>query len=420
MIDEEISSFAYQFSRQNTRDFDEQVANLLASFSVDYQRGFLPSREPLAQLSLTGKFASWELLMTNLHSYLHAKVIRSKILSELEIIEIDNEIDLLDEREYNRAILVLSMLSHAFVWGEEPCSPSIPPCLAVPWVRLCQRTDRLPVLTHSSIALSNWRRFDPEKPIELGNIAILNGFLGGIDEANFYLITIELEAKGGKSLQHMIKAQFYVQQELFRQFIDELKQIEMIQKEILESLTKMFDHVDPYIFYNRIRSFLSGWKDNPNLPNGLIYEGVSIEPKYLHGGSAAQSSLIAAFDIFFHIQHSSKFIQEMKFYMPTKHRRFLEVLDRNRFEIENLREKLISMKDNELLNDLTLAYNQCIDQLILFRNKHIQIVTLYILSQNQSNRSEHDEESSTRGTGGTILMPFLKLIRDETKQQRLH
>lgn len=403
----------------DNQDLTEQISNLLKSYSIDNEKGFLSSVEPLHQLSLSGKFASWELLMNNLSSYLHAKIIRSKILSELPLIEIDDN-DLLDEREYNRAILILSMLSHAFVWGEEPFSDFIPSCLAVPWVKLCQRTDHLSVLTHSSIVLSNWRKLNNEKPIELGNIAILNGFLGGIDESNFHLILVEIEAKGGKSLEHMIKAQYYAQKECFQKLIEELKQIEVIQKDIFQSLLKVFTHVDPYIFYNRIRLFLSGWKHNPSLPNGLIYQGVSSVPKCFHGDSGAQSSLIAAFDIFFNIQHSSKFIEEMKCYMPIKHRNFLQYLEQNKFSIENLREKLLVLKQDELRNELTLIYNQCIDQLILFRNKHIQIITVFILSQTNSNNSSEDNESTARGTGGTILMPFLKTIRDETKQQLLN
>lgn len=31
---------------------------------------------------------------------------------------------------------------------------------------------------------------------------------------------------------------------------------------------------DPAVFYKRIRQYLSGWNNNPALPDGLIYEGI--------------------------------------------------------------------------------------------------------------------------------------------------
>ena len=45
------------------------------------------------------------------------------------------------------------------------------------------------------------------------------------------------------------------------------------------------------------------WRDNPMLPDGLWYEGVSEEPLQLSGGSAAQSSTIQSLDVLLGIQH---------------------------------------------------------------------------------------------------------------------
>lgn len=42
------------------------------------------------------------------------------------------------------------------------------------------------------------------------------------------------------------------------------------------------------------------------LPNGLLYEGVSNEPIFLAGGSAAQSSSIQCFDALLCIQHEDE------------------------------------------------------------------------------------------------------------------
>ena len=423
---------------------DHHISRLMSSYSVDINHGFLPSVDPLRQLPLSSKFGCWELIMMNLSEYLHAKIIRSVILSELKVVHIEQN-DLLDEHQFQRAQFVLALLSHAFVWGEKPISTYIPACLAIPWVELTKRACRPPILTHSLIVLTNWKRFNIEKPIELGNIAMLNGFLSGIDEANFYLVTVELESHGGKALKHMLRAQYFANNGKIKELIKELQQIENVQKAMFNTLLKMFNEVDPYIFYNRVRHFLAGWKGNPMLPNGMLYEGVTQTPQFLHGASAAQSSLIAAFDVFFDVKHNSEqtheFINDMRLYMPPKHRQFLQMLGTNNYNINHFVKNMNLSKEDQQGHQLLYAYNACLDQLITFRNKHIQIVALYILAQMRKNNDDNtykstnelehtgnnnqkdnngETDSSARGTGGTILMPFLKTCRDETKIQRFN
>lgn len=415
---------------------DHHITQLLASYSIDINHGFLSSDEPLRQLPLEGKFGCWELIMMDLSQYLQAKNIRAIILSQLKVIHVEQD-DLLDEREFQRAEFVLAVLSSAFIFGEKPISTYIPSCLAIPWVELTRRACRPPIITHSLIILKNWRRFDTEKPIELGNIGMLNGFLSGVDEANFYLVTVELESHGGKALKHMLRAQYFASKGEMKKLLEELKELETVQKAILASLSKMFQEVDPYIFFNRVRHFLAGWKGNTMLPDGMLYEGVSETRQFLHGPSAGQSSLIAAFDVFFGVNHNSEhtreFMSEMRYYMPPKHRQFLDMLGAPNYNISSRMKKLDLLDDEILENELLTAYNACVDQLIAFRNKHIQIVTLYVLVQTRKNheinqtgdnvntngKDEVVSESSIRGTAGTVLMPFLKTSRDETKIQRL-
>ena len=54
---------------------------------------------------------------------------------------------------------------------------------------------------------------------------------------------------------------------------------------------------------HRVRLPMSGWKNNPALPKGLIYEGVSTEPVQLYGETGAQSSILHSFDATLGIQH---------------------------------------------------------------------------------------------------------------------
>lgn len=55
-----------------------------------------------------------------------------------------------------------------------------------------------------------------------------------------------------------------------------------------------------------VYAHLHRWKDNPSMPNGLVYEGVQIEPMEYSGGSAAQSSLLHCFDELLGVKHEAK------------------------------------------------------------------------------------------------------------------
>lgn len=55
-------------------------------------------------------------------------------------------------------------------------------------------------LGHPSIVLYNWRRLDSEADICMENLSTLNNFFDGRDESWFYLITVEIEARGAASV----------------------------------------------------------------------------------------------------------------------------------------------------------------------------------------------------------------------------
>ncbi|EOA94356.1 Indoleamine 2,3-dioxygenase-like protein 1, partial [Anas platyrhynchos] len=140
-----------------------------------------------------------------------------------------------------------------------------------------------------------------------------------------------------------------------------------------KALQRMHDYVDPAVFYAVIRIFLSGWKDNPAMPDGLVYEGVSEEPMAFSGGSAAQSTVLHAFDELLGIRHSQEstaFLHRMRDYMPPPHRAFIEEIGR----APSLKQHVLCSGDARL----RAAFNRCITALADFRSCHIAIVTKYI------------------------------------------
>ena len=86
------------------------------------------------------------------------------------------------------------------------------------------------------------------------------------------------------------------------------------------SLNKMVEQLDPEFFYHKIRPFLSSFID-------IEFQGVEHNPvRSYAGGSAAQSSLIQAFDILMGITHphgSGKYLLAMRDHMPPAHKAFL-------------------------------------------------------------------------------------------------
>jgi hypothetical protein len=98
-------------------------------------------------------------------------------------------------------MLVLSYLGHAYVWGDEQPAQLIPRSLAIPWHAVSERLGRPPVLSYASYALDNWRRFDPAGPVAIGNIAILQNFLGGADEDWFITVHVDIESRAARILR---------------------------------------------------------------------------------------------------------------------------------------------------------------------------------------------------------------------------
>lgn len=119
--------------------------------------------------------------------------------------------------------------------------------------------------------------------------------------------------------------------------------------------------------------------------------------------------------------------------MPGPHRRFLEHIA----SIANIRGYALNSPASSSVHQ---AYNAVVMALGNFRDKHIQIVTRYVITPASQPVSSEAKNQTTRinlasatssfisnspsttkqdkifyGTGGTDLIPFLKATRDETK-----
>ena len=98
------------------------------------------------------------------------------------------------------AMVHYSFMVQAYVWGEPEPPASLPSMLAVPIWQIANSIGQPPLLPYSGYVLDNWGRLDPDGPIDLANVFMIQPFLGGMDEAWFVLVHVAIEARAGRML----------------------------------------------------------------------------------------------------------------------------------------------------------------------------------------------------------------------------
>jgi indoleamine 2,3-dioxygenase len=270
------------------------------------------------------------------------------------------------------------------------------------------------VLSYSSYALHNYFRFDRNREIECGNIGLIQNFLGGIDEEWFILIHVDIERKAAPGLAILHACLDAAESRQAEQLEVFLATVEASINSMYATLKRMPEWCDPYIYYHRVRPYIHGWKNHPDLPDGLIYERVTAyqcQPQHFRGETGAQSTIVPSLDAMLGIAHKEdllrSYLMEMRTYMPPDHRAFIESL-----EARGSVRPFIQQSGRVLLTEV---YNACITGLERFRALHFEYAASYIFRQAQTNnKNPHDV-----GTGGTPFMKYLQKHREETADHRL-
>ena len=380
----------------------------LKCFELTRERGFLPAQDPA--LELPRGFALWDELARDLPKRLLTGNIR-RTLGGLPVLATES---LPAGAPLRRAMLVLSYLGHGYVWGESDPADHVPAAIAVPWCAVAARLGRPPVLSYASYALDNWRLLDRAGRLELGNLAIVQNFLGGADEDWFILVHVEIEARAAGILARIGPASAAAARGDAASLLELLTGIAAGIETLCETLQRMPERCDPYIYYHRVRPYIHGWKNHPLLPHGVVYEGVAAlgeRPQSLRGETGAQSGIVPALDAALGVAHADDplraYLLEMRDYMPPRHRRFLEAVE----AAPSIRSAVLVGGSRELCE----AYNECVRWLEAFRSTHLDYAARYIHRQSQSTASN----PTAVGTGGTPFMPYLRKHRDETTQVRI-
>ena len=378
-------------------------------------QGFLPQKVPSKSYSVQSESCDRiQEIASNLPKLLLTGKVQSAInkLSPKDL-SIDDLLINQASQDLKLAMSHLSFIAHAYIWGDNKPNESIPSVLANPWVKVANNQGRPPILSYASYCLDNWFLIDPDESISLENVGLINNFLGGVDEDWFVTIHVCIENAAADAMAACAEIAMLETDSPENKSIELLNRIVRSMKKVNEIFARMPEKCDPYIYYHRVRPFIFGTKDNPDLKNGLIYKGeFDNQPQFFRGETGAQSSIIPSLDGALQITHTKDhlrhYLNEMRDYMPPKHREFMEVLEKNSQVKKIIKESA----------KLTSLFNDCLEEIRAFRAMHLEYAGTYIFKQAQIKNPFGRGGSTITGTGGTPFMAYLKKHRDETEDQK--
>jgi indoleamine 2,3-dioxygenase len=318
-----------------------------------------------------------------------------------------------DDAQVRTAMVHYSFLVQAYVWGESEAPTTLPANLAIPICAIGEHLGLPPLLPYSGYVLDNWYRLDKAGGITLDNIGMYQNFFGGQDENWFVLVHVAIEAEAGRALEiatELVVASDNADAAAVERLLTEMN---AVWDRINAHFDRMPERCDPYIYFQRVRPYIHGWKNNPAMPDGLIYEGVERfagKPQAFRGQTGSQSSIVPAMDALFQVVHQSdplrQFLDELHAYRPIPHRRFIEALQQKSHLRDFAKSQGSGVRD---------AFNACVEQVARFRSRHLEYAASYINKQAPKDAGNDTDV----GTGGTPFMKYLKKHRDENRAQTI-
>ena len=378
---------------------------------INNVEGFIGSKHPLRYL--TDKNID-EQKLEDLAVAIPKLLLTNKIRHQIDKLPHDffsHDLNKYSEVELRLLNVQFSFLAHAYVWGDLAPSKVLCKSIALPWSNISEKLGRPPILSYASYCLDNWHKINDDEGVNLNNVALNYNFLGGIDEDWFVTIHVCIEHAANLAIASAFNIALAYQQNTAdeKTLLKELTNIKTSMLEVNHIFRKMPEKCDPYIYYHRVRPYIFGWKNNPSLPEGLVYEGCfDDKPQLFRGETGAQSSIVPALDALLSVVHEKdelrEYLDEMKSYMPPSHRELIKF-------IEDHSQVKTDIKNNE---ELIALFDDCCQEISIFRSQHLQYAADYIHNQNTKNTLFGTGGSKVRGTGGTPFMKYLRKHRDET------
>ena len=389
-----------------------------SNLSLDKENvhGFISSDQPLRYLNDKNQD---EQILENLACSIPKLLLTNKIRKQIDNLPdsfFSHDLSKYSEEELRLLNVQFSFLAHAYVWGDLVPSKILCKAIAKPWSNISNMLGRPPILSYASYCLDNWHKINQDEGVNLDNVALNYNFLGGIDEDWFVTIHVCIEHAANKAIQSAFNIALKTETSDCdeRVLLDELTSIKEAMLEVNHIFRKMPEKCDPYIYYHRVRPYIFGWKNNPALPDGLIYESCFDEkPQFFRGETGAQSSIVPTLDALLNVVHERdelrEYLDEMKSYMPPSHRELIKFIE----DTSKVKEQVSS---NKMLMEL---YDDCCQEISIFRSQHLRYAADYIHNQSTKSTLFGSGGSKVRGTGGTPFMKYLKKHRDETDSSKI-
>tara|TARA_Y100000034_G_scaffold43496_3_gene53105 strand:- start:26986 stop:28164 length:1179 start_codon:yes stop_codon:yes gene_type:complete len=381
-------------------------------------KGFLPESDPLIVTAGRGPWAPTHSFFTSLDSFMaeiprliEERKYREEVISFLRSCFSVYFLESLSveclERLFKHYCYMASSYVHAL---HETTATRLPCEIAVPLAQLAERLDRLPILSYSCYALNNWCRKDPEQPITIENLELLQNFSHSnkVDEDWFILIHVDIEARasGGISAIKEYRDQYLkgdppglIENCDPQQYAGWLKKMHASLRMMNLTMARMPENCSEDFYFKAVRPFIFGFKN-------VNYEGCDhwgfVD---LRGETGAQSSIIPSYVAALEVDHKSSMLtdhlDDMRAYMPKEHREFVKDIESIAAagQVGTMRE--MALHEGKLVP----IYNSCLEELLNFRTKHLEFAINYIQKQTDD----------PTGTGGTPFIPWLTQLRDETE-----
>lgn len=403
------SMFSLRYYKMTSKKFTSEDLMLLAEYHISPDCGFLLVSPK--DTFMSPYYQPWLQAAAQIAELLEIGKTRSCLdqLPELTCSELRGH------RELRLAHTTLTTLASAYIWcsGERGVPDQLPRNIAVPLWDVSEKLGVKPIICHMSACLANCKIKNSAMALSLDNMEMITcRFIHEFDIDWFFLTTAQIELDFTQCLLGILGGLRAFSAGDSYALSDHLATIAAGIGKMTTTLGRMHDRLTPEIFYGKVRPFLAGYEGLTQ--GGLNFEGVETgNPIKLFGASAAQSSTLPTIDGFLGVKHEPsvmKFLVEMRSYMPPSHTRFIELIE---MQSMGLRDFILDNNNKDLIT----AYNFCLQSLVDFRSYHIQIITKYILSARR--RVSEDEGNqftslSTKGTGGTGILPFLRSARTQT------
>ena len=262
----------------------------------------------------------------------------------------------------------------------------VPRALARGFCLAARKLGRRPMLDYCGCVLYNWTLEDPEGPVTPENAVMLRRFTGLVAEEWFFKTHLVIEAAAAPAGSAVAAgapiAARAAAPATVRALGECLGAIEAcFGRVVRDCLPLMFERsgshgalCDYHFFFHRLRPFISGF-------DKAVFEGeFEGAPQTLPGPSGAMSALLPALDAFLGISNSNATLEallaDFSRSMPPAHRAFLGAVAAGRTCRAFVKEARLG--GAEALG-LVAAYNRCVDLVLDFRWRHLQMVKKYVL-----------------------------------------